>query len=203
MAHPFLTSLTAGSLPDDVFLGYLVQGCLYLREYARALAVLAAKAPRPAWTAFLGRCVHEAALEEDTFHKEFMAYYRTSVEQETQRTRLSPYSQLYASFILATTHERPFYEGLAAVLPCFLLYLEMGKCLLAKGSPHPLYQRFIDRFSGADYEALSLEVCAIMDAAAAELGEAQRKRVADIFTHCCRMELLFFEGAYARQGWPL
>lgn len=31
MAHPFLTSLTAGSLPDDVFLGYLVQGCLYLR----------------------------------------------------------------------------------------------------------------------------------------------------------------------------
>lgn len=39
------------------------------REYARALAVLAAKAPRPAWTAFLGRCVHEAALEEDTFHK--------------------------------------------------------------------------------------------------------------------------------------
>ncbi len=25
--------------------------------------------------------------------------------------------------------------GLAAVLPCFLLYLEMGKCLLAKGEP--------------------------------------------------------------------
>ncbi|KAL4457597.1 hypothetical protein ABPG75_012462 [Micractinium tetrahymenae] len=173
MAHPFLTSLTEGSLPDEVFQGYVVQGCLYLWEYARALAVLAAKAPRPAWTAFLGHCVQEACLEEDTFHKEFLAYYRTTVEQETRETRLSPYSQLYASFILATAHERPFYEGLAAVLPCFVLYLEMGKALLAKGSPHPLYQRFIDRFSGADYEKLSLDVCGMMNEAAAELGDAQ------------------------------
>lgn len=39
------------------------------REYARALAVLASKAPHPAWTAFLGRCVQEASMEEDTFHK--------------------------------------------------------------------------------------------------------------------------------------
>ncbi|KAL4440642.1 hypothetical protein ABPG77_000351 [Micractinium sp. CCAP 211/92] len=203
MAHPFLTSLTDGSLPEEVFKGYVVQGCLYLREYSRALAVLASKAPRPGWTAFLGRCVHEAAMEEDTFHKDFLAYYRTTVEKETRHARLSPYSQLYSSFILATVHERPFCEGLAAVLPCFLLYLEMGKCLLAKGSPHPLYTRFIDRFSGADYEKLSLEVCAIMDQASAELGEAQRQRIADIFTHCCQMELLFFEGAYAQQRWPM
>lgn len=26
------------------------------------------------------------------------------------------------------------------------------------GSPHPLYQKFIDRFGGAEYEALALEV---------------------------------------------
>ncbi len=31
MAHPFLTSLTDGSLPEEVFKGYVVQGCLYLR----------------------------------------------------------------------------------------------------------------------------------------------------------------------------
>lgn len=43
--------------------------------------------------------------------QEFLGYYCTTVERETRHTRLSPYSQLYASFILATAHERPFYEG--------------------------------------------------------------------------------------------
>ncbi len=48
-------------------------------------------------------------------------------------------------------------------------------CTGPPGSPHPLYTRFIDRFSGADYEKLSLEVCRIMDQASAELGEAQAR----------------------------
>ena len=38
------------------------------REYARALALVASKAPRPAWTTFFCRCANEAYLEEQTFH---------------------------------------------------------------------------------------------------------------------------------------
>ena len=37
-------------------------------EYARALALVASKAPRPAWTTFFCRCANEAYLEEATFH---------------------------------------------------------------------------------------------------------------------------------------
>ena len=43
--HPFLRGLTDGSLPRDAFAHYVVQDAHYLREYARALAVLSAKAP--------------------------------------------------------------------------------------------------------------------------------------------------------------
>ena len=41
------------------------------------------------------------------------------------------------------------------------------------GSPHPLYQKFIDRFSGGEYEELVMEVVHMANEVAAELGEAQ------------------------------
>jgi hypothetical protein len=37
-------------------------------EYARALALVASKAPLPAWTNFFCHCANDAYLEEATFH---------------------------------------------------------------------------------------------------------------------------------------
>ena len=45
LRHPFLTGLTDGTLAPDTFVRYLRQDGYYLRDYARALAVLGAKAP--------------------------------------------------------------------------------------------------------------------------------------------------------------
>ncbi|PRW56001.1 thiaminase II [Chlorella sorokiniana] len=205
LAHPFLTGLVDGTLCEQAFKFYIVQGALYLRQYSRALALVASKAPadRPAWTAFLARCANEAYAEEDTFHKEFLAYYNTTVDEETVGTRLAPSCQLYATTILSTVHERAFYEGMAAILPCFIVYLEVAKTLQPRGSPHLLYQKFIDRFGGAEYESLALEVVQIANAVAAELGETQRQRMRAIFEHGCQLEYMFFDACYTQQRWPL
>ncbi|MDT4912800.1 MAG: hypothetical protein QOC66_1928, partial [Pseudonocardiales bacterium] len=45
LEHPFLTGLTDGSLPPAAFAYFLGQDAHYLRDYARALAVVGAKAP--------------------------------------------------------------------------------------------------------------------------------------------------------------
>ena len=45
LAHPFLAGLADGSLDQDRFRFYVVQDALYLRDYARALSVCAARAP--------------------------------------------------------------------------------------------------------------------------------------------------------------
>src|SRR5690606_12996815 len=44
---PFLRELEAGTLPREVFTGYLAQDALYLAEYGRSLAACAVQAPRP------------------------------------------------------------------------------------------------------------------------------------------------------------
>jgi len=42
LRHPFIAGLTDGSLPRESFKFYAVQDALYLREFARSLAIAAA-----------------------------------------------------------------------------------------------------------------------------------------------------------------
>lgn len=47
LRHPFLTGLADGTLDPAAYVHYLIQDAHYLRDYARALAVVGAKAPPP------------------------------------------------------------------------------------------------------------------------------------------------------------
>ena len=49
--HPFIKGLVDGSLEEERFRFYVVQDALYLREYAKSIALLSAKAPEEGWTA--------------------------------------------------------------------------------------------------------------------------------------------------------
>lgn len=203
LAHPFLSGLADGSLEEQAFKHYVVQDSLYLREYGRALALAASRSPRPEWTAFFCRCAQATYEVEGGFHREFLQYFGTSVEQETAVAEQSPNNVMYTSFILATVHERAFYEGLAALLPCFVVYLEVGKALKRRGSPHPLYASWIDKYGGEEFEGIVLQIVRMANEVAAELGPAQKDRMRHLFTQGCRLEYLFWDAALHRQGWPV
>ena len=46
LVHPFLAGLTSGDLPVEAFTYDVAQDAQYLRDFARALSVVGAKAPR-------------------------------------------------------------------------------------------------------------------------------------------------------------
>lgn len=60
----FLRRLGDGTLPLDVFRTYIEQDSLYLAEYAKALALLAVKAPDPQTAAFWATSAATAAVVE-------------------------------------------------------------------------------------------------------------------------------------------
>ena len=49
LRHPFLTGLADGSLDVQAFRFYLIEDAYYLREFARALTITGAKAPKEEW----------------------------------------------------------------------------------------------------------------------------------------------------------
>ena len=133
LSHPFIKGLTDGSLPKDCFKFYVVQDSLYLLEYARALNVLSSKAPDTPTLMMFNEHAISALNAEDAMHDSFFKDFNLT-EAEVEATPLAPTNLNYVNFLKSIASERPFCEGLAAVLPCYWVYAQVGAVLIKKGS---------------------------------------------------------------------
>jgi thiaminase/transcriptional activator TenA len=92
---------------------------------------------------------------------------------------------------------------LGAVLPCYWIYWEVGKALLERGSPNPLYQRWIDTYGGEEFGTLVEAVLDLTDKVCEGLNAAQKARVTDTFVTTSRYEWMFWDAAWTLEEWPL
>ena len=73
LRHPFLDALGAGTLEEDTFVRYLVDDAHYLEQYARVLALVAARAPDPAGIQLFANAAADAITAEREVHRSFLA----------------------------------------------------------------------------------------------------------------------------------
>jgi thiaminase/transcriptional activator TenA len=202
LAHPFLTGLTDGTLPAEAFRFYVVQDALYLTHYARALSICAAKAPTDAAIEMFNNHAAGAVAVERSLHEGFFQEMGLSPET-VAATPLTPTNLAYCSYLLATSYAGSFAEALGAVLPCYWIYWEVGKALLAQGSPNPLYRRWIDTYGGEEYAAAVTTVLELTEQIGAELGPAERRAMAAHFEITSRYEWMFWDSALEMESWPI
>lgn len=201
-AHPFITGLTDGSLPRASFEHYVVQDALYLRDYARALALCAAHAPHQ--DAVVMFCEHAAgaiAVERD-LHDRFLADFGLD-RGALDATEQSPACRAYTSYLLASCATGSYLEALAAVLPCYWIYADVGAALLARSSPDPLYARWIATYGGEEFAAIVAAALAEADRAGADVTDGTWPRVRERFVTTSRYEWSFWESGWRREGWPV
>jgi thiaminase/transcriptional activator TenA len=200
--HPFIAGLTDATLTRDAFRFYVVQDAHYLREYARALAVAAARAPsEPAIAMFAGHAA--AAIDvERSLHQSFFADFGLSPE-DVAATPMAPTNLAYTGYLLAAAYGGSFAEALGALLPCYWIYAEVGKELLARGSPEPLYQRWIETYGGEDFAAVVSAVLELTDSLGPDLSDSERMRVSDRFITTSRYEWMFWDMGWRQEQWPI
>jgi N-methylhydantoinase B len=202
VAHPFLTGLADGTLPEQSFGYFLIQDGHYLRDYARALSFIAGYAQDPAEASvFLGAAARAVAAEQG-MHGELLAQCGITPEQ-AEATPISPSGELYSRTVLSRAVEGPFEDGVAAVIGCLWIYREVGYVLVERGSPDPRYQRWIDSYSGESYGAAVEVALDVVDRIGRESTPAQRDRLREIFIDTCRLEWMFWDAAWRRESWPI
>jgi len=202
LLHPFLGGLGDGSLDVQAFRFYVVEDAYYLTEFARVLSILASKAPREEWIVLFDRDAIGSLEAERALHESYFRDFGLS-EQEIRARPPAPTTLAYTSYLLATAHSSPFVEGLSAVLPCYWIYAEVGKALARKGSPHSLYQRWIDNYASEAYEATVQAVLGIMDEVAKEEGRSSRANMLRHFVTTSRYEWMFWDMGYRQEAWPV
>jgi thiaminase/transcriptional activator TenA len=202
LGHPFIAGLTDGSLPRPSFQFYAVQDALYLREFARALSIAAARAPEDDWIIMFNEHAAGALRVERALHESFFAEFGMK-PGEVAATPPAPTNLAYTSYLLAVAYGAPFHEAVAALLPCYWIYWEVGKALERAGSPDPLYAKWIGTYASEEFGGIVRAVLAAADATAGRLGTAERDAMRRHFVTTSRYEWMFWEMGYRREGWPV
>ena len=202
LRHPFIEGLADGSLDRERFKFYVLQDAFYLREFGRALAVAAARAPEDDWIVMFAEHAANAIKVERALHQSFFQEWGISASQ-VAATPPAPSNLAYTSYLLAVAYGGKFHETIAALLPCYWIYWEVGKALERMGSPEPLFQRWIGTYASAEFGAVVRDVLRATDATAVAVSESEREAMSRHFITTSRYEWIFWDMAYRREIWPV
>jgi thiaminase/transcriptional activator TenA len=199
---PFNRALADGSLPRETFVFYMIQDAHYLGMFSRALAATAAKAPTPDGQVKLAKSAHDAIVVERSLHEGFFRDYGVD-EAVFRGTPPSPTCRAYGDFLMAAAHVRPYAAALAALLPCFQIYYEVGKHLLARAAQPNAYQRWIDTYADEAFGDSVREMLRLTDAAHAAVPDQAQAEMREAYLTACRYEWMFWDSAWRREAWPV
>jgi thiaminase/transcriptional activator TenA len=200
LRHPFVVGLTDGSLPRECFRYYAIQDALYLREFARALSLAAAQAPEDDWIVMFNEHAAGALRVERALHEGFFKEFGLS-PAEVAATPLAPTNLAYTSYLLAVAYGRPFHEALAALLPCYWVYWEVGKALERAASPDPLYARWIATYASGEFGDVVRAVLAVTDVVGDRLAAAERETMRRHVLTTTRYEWMFWDMGWRLEAW--
>jgi thiaminase (transcriptional activator TenA) len=196
--HPFVTGIGDGSLPVERFQVWLRQDWLFLIEYARLLALGAARAPDlPTMTRFAG--LTRAILEDEmSLHRAYASSFGIS-DSALDAEQMLPTTQGYTDFLVRTAAQGDFAELVAALLPCMWGYSELGLRLAERSRPaEHRYAAWIEMYASDEFAELAAWCRELTDRMeGANLGRMERA-----FGTSSRYELAFWEMAWVGEDWP-
>lgn len=202
LAHPFNQHLSQGNLSKTAFQHYIIQDAHYLVAYGRALAVCAAKAFDTQDVIQFAEAAKLAIVFEREMHNSFLGQFQIS-QAEFENTPLSLACHHYTSFLTATAWSESYPVVLASLLPCFWIYAEVGRDIVAQSVANNPYQAWIDTYAGEEFHSAVREVVATIDRVAARCDADTLAKMHQAYRRGAELEWLFWDSAYHERTWPL
>ena len=214
--HPFLVAMVDGTLPQANFQYYVVQDALYLQDFADCLRRLAATAPTPENATRLEAFAKGAEEAEMALHNSFFKEW--NITQDASNATQMPNCLLYTSYMKRVVTTQSHAQGLAALLPCFWVYMHVGHIMLDLRKNLPAdttrpasYDAWIDMYGGEDFEREVKDYIAMCDQACQAIvqsdddEETKNKELLAMYDHFfmnCKLEHMFWDQAHTMMQWP-
>jgi hydroxymethylpyrimidine kinase/phosphomethylpyrimidine kinase/thiamine-phosphate diphosphorylase len=170
---PFVRRLGDGTLPEAWFSHYLAQDAIYLRAYSRVLARASQLAPTPDAQVVWARGAADAIAAESALHEEWLSRHPAPAVA-------GPVTRAYVDHLLAHAATSDYAVLVAALLPCFTIYADVGTRLRAAGSAaeaagdaHP-YAAWLATYADPAFAAATRRACELVDEAAVIAGPGRR-----------------------------
>ncbi|MDJ0315998.1 bifunctional hydroxymethylpyrimidine kinase/phosphomethylpyrimidine kinase [Arthrobacter antibioticus] len=187
-ALEFIKELAAGTLQRNHFAYYLVQDALYLSAYSRVLARASSLAPTEMEQKFWAEGAQNCLEVELQLHRNWLNGQPANPQQ-------GPVTKHYVDHLQGVGFSGSYAEVVAAVLPCYWLYAEVGRVLhadyLSFSGEHP-YGTWLATYADDDFAQAAATAVSIMDTAARRGSALERERMRAAFAHSVQYEVDFF-----------
>jgi thiaminase (transcriptional activator TenA) len=202
LAHPYLKELGTGTLPHDRFLYFIQQDYLYLFEFARVLCLGGSKTEDLDTLEMFAKHAANTVAVERVMHTGFIQRLGLKADELLASAR-SPTTQAYTRHLLAVAHAGTLGEIVAAVLPCYWIYQEVGHHLAICQPADPVYRDWIKAYGSETFADLVRQQLALVDRLGALAPDHERQRMMAHFILSSRYEYLFWDDAYQLKAWPV
>jgi thiaminase (transcriptional activator TenA) len=201
--HPFVRGIGDGTLSLERFKFWVQQDYVFLIEYARLLALAAARSPDLETMTRFARLLKETVETEMNLHRAYAAEFGISHEQ-LDREPTAPTTRGYTDFLLRVAATGDFAELVAALLPCMWAFSEIGRRLAMQPAPSDKrYARWIAMYSSGEFADLAQWCRQLLDNLAAGLPERELQKLEAAFLTSSRYEWQFWEMAWKMERWPI
>lgn len=187
--HPFIQQLAAGSLDPETFHFYIAQDRYYLEQFAKSLAIAANKAPGHigATLAHFAQEVHSAELA--IVHD----YYHTA---SSNLNTLTPANLGYTNFLLKSCLTEDLAICIAALLPCFWVYYDVGLYAASNSEASNPFQHWINSYSDENFAGSVNQAIAIFDTLAENSSREIQEQMLLHFSISTKYEWQFWDDSF-------
>ncbi len=202
LAMPFNRELAAGTLSENRFRHYMIQDAHYLEGFARALALASAKGHTADHVVHFASAAQVAIVVERSLHADYFSKFGIT-PAAFAAAEPTPVCEHYVSHLLRTAALDPLEVGLAALLPCFWIYREVGRFILAHAAKPNPYQAWIDTYAGIEFEQAVDAVIKTVDEVAAGASPRTLAAMHHAFKRATQLEWMFWDSAFRLDAWPV
>ena len=202
-AHPFVRGIGEGTVGLERFKFWVRQDYVFLIEYARLLALAAARSPDLRTMTRFAQLATETLQTEMSLHRSYAAEFGISHE-ELEGEPAAPTTKAYTDFLLRVAATADFAELVAALLPCMWSFSEIGQRLARQARPaDERYAKWIDLYASGEFAALAQWCRDLLDRLAEGLPERELRKLEAAFLSSSRYEWQFWEMAWKLEDWPV
>lgn len=200
--HPFVKGIADGSLPIECFRNYVMQDSYYLTHFAKVQALGAVKAEDLHTTNRMAVHAQGTYEAEMALHKSFSKRLGIT-EEERNNFKPAPTAYAYTSHLYRVSYSGHLGDVLAALLPCYWLYYEIGEMLQGCNPEEPIYQEWIAAYGGEWFKELVEEQIERINELAEKATHTDRERMKEHFVISSQYEYSFWEMAYRLENWSV
>lgn len=185
------------------FTYFILQDYVYLLDFAQVLCQGGARSPDLETLELFCRHALGAVEVERSFHASFGRTLGLS-RRQLDAVPKGPVTQAYIGHLQSVARGGSLCELVAAVLPCYWIYGEIGRRLYKNRPRKPkIYRQWIETYASETFWQPVREQIRLMDRLGATVNGSEKKLMTAHFVLSSRYEFMFWEQAYRLENWPV